>query len=144
MGINARKALDPRWVSHNIRTIDGFKNCEVRIYRPTTATNSSEYDFDSGEYASPDGTVIYEGLARIQPYGINLDLEVALDPTARRLVLIQLQGKNLGIRTDDVAVVVSTTNNQDLLRYQFDIRGSLGSSLEWGTNLVTEVNLKVA
>lgn len=141
MGINSRASLHPRWVNHHTRTIDGFKTCTVRISRRNPATDIS-YDPDTQEYTNAY-SVVYEGLARIQPYGINLDLEVANDPTARRLSLIQIQGKNLGIETDDMLVVTATDNNTDLEHYKFDIRGSLGSSLEWGTNLICEANLKV-
>ncbi len=140
MGINARKSLDPRWVKHFVRTIDGFKNCTVQITRPNP-TAAPIYDQNTSSYTD-QSTVIYTGLARIQPYGINLDLEVALDPTSRRLVLVQLAGKDLGIQNDDVLIVTASDNIQDLTLYRFDIRGSIGSSMEWGTNLVTEVNLK--
>lgn len=144
MGINARKSLDPRWVDHNRAVIDGFKNCTVTIYRPASNTTDPKYNFTTGEWENGVGTEVYSGPARIQPYGINLDLEVGLDPTARRLVLVQLQGRNLGIRNDDMLVVTATDGkHDDLKKYKFDIRGSLGSSLEWGTNLVCEANLKV-
>lgn len=141
MGINARKSLHPQWTSHHIRTIDGFKNCVVRISRRIQAANL-DYNQQTGQFTDVYETV-YEGSARIQPYGINLDLEVANDPTARRLVLAQIQGKDLKINNDDVLEVISTENNQDLLLYRYDVRGSIGSSLEWGTNLVCEANLKL-
>lgn len=141
MAINARKSLDPRWVNHHIRAIDGFKNCVVRITRRDQAV-TVEYNPATKTYNDPND-VIYEGIARIQPYGINLDLEVANDPTARRLVLIQIKGKNLGINNDDMLTVTESPNNTDLLKYRYDIRGSIGSSLEWGTNLVCEANLKM-
>ena len=143
MGINARKSLHPQWVNHHVRTIDGFKNCTVKITRrdPNVELewNDSTESYNTDAYA-----IIYEGEARIQPYGINLDLENGNDPTARRLVLAQLTGKNLGVETDDVLIVTAAENNTDLTHYKFDIRGSLGSSLEWGTNLIMEANLKVS
>lgn len=144
MGINSRKSLHPRWVDHNRAVIDGFKTCTVKIYRPNSSTTNPKYNFETGAWDNAKGTLVYEGPARIQPYGINLDLEVGLDPTARRLVLVQLQGRDLGIRNDDMLVVTETDGkHDDLLDYRFDIRGSLGSSVEWGTNLVCETNLKV-
>lgn len=142
MGINARKSLDPRWTSHHIRTIDGFKNCTVKIMRPNPDAEVT-YDPLTRTYSNTS-TVVYEGAARMQPYGINLDLEVANDPTARRLVLFQLQGKDLTINNDDILQVTATENNSDIMLYQYDIRGSIGSSLEWGTNLVCEANLKMS
>lgn len=142
MGINARKSLDPRWVRHHTRTIDGFKNCTITIVR-RLVNSTPVYDKVTKTYSNV-GETVYEGLARIQPYGINLDLELANDPTARRLVLVQVQGKNLGIRTDDILSVTAVVddNNIELDQYRYDIRGSIGSSLEWGTNLVCEANLK--
>jgi hypothetical protein len=141
MGINARASLHPRWSGHNVRTIDGFKTCEVRITRrlPNTAVT---YNPATKTYNDPN-TLVYEGVARMQPYGINEDIEVGLDPTARRLMLVQVQGKNLEINNDDVLEVISSPNNTDLLNYRYDVRGSIGSSVEWGTNLVVEVNLKM-
>jgi hypothetical protein len=100
------------------------------------------YDKATKTYNSDAYVTVYSGTARIQPYGINLDLEVANDPTARRLVLAQLKGTGLGINNDDVLVVVACATNPDLVNYRFDIRGSIGSSVEWGTNLVVEANLK--
>jgi hypothetical protein len=142
MGINSRKSLHPRWTTHHIRTIDGFKNCMVKIMRPNPDAEMI-YDPVTRTYNNTS-TVVYEGRARMQPYGINLDLEVANDPTARRLVLFQLEGKGLEINNDDMLQVVSTENNPDIMNYQYDIRGSIGSSLEWGTNLVCEANLKMS
>jgi hypothetical protein len=143
MGINARKSLHPQWVNHHVRTIDGFKNCTVQILRRVPGVdivyNKVTRTYDTGTY-----TEIYTGEARLQPYGINLDLENGNDPTARRLVLAQLQGKDTGVTTDDILHVIAAENNTDLLLYDFDIRGAIGSSMEWGTNLVMEVNLKVA
>jgi len=139
--INARKSLHPRWTSHHTRTIDGFKNCVVQISRRNNAI-AVTYDPVTETYTN-GYEVVYEGAARLQPYGINLDLEIANDPTARRLVLVQIAGKNLGIETDDMLIVTSAENNTDLMLYKYDVRGSLGSSMEWGTNLVTEANLKI-
>lgn len=142
MGINARSSLDPRWVTHHTRTIDGFKNCTVLIVRRDQDAEPV-YNKSTRTYTNV-GDEVYTGRARIQPYGINLDLELANDPTARRLVLVQIEGKNLDIRTDDLLSVltVDAGNNDDLIQYRYDIRGSIGSSLEWGTNLVCEANLK--
>lgn len=141
MGINARKSLHPRWSGHNVRVIDGFKTCIVKISRRNQAATVT-YNPATKTYSNPN-TVVYEGIARIQPYGINEDLEVGLDPTARRLVLIQISGKSLSINNDDILEVISSPNNTDLLDYRYDIRGSIGSSVEWGTNLVCETNLKM-
>lgn len=144
MGINARKALHPRWVSHHIRTIDGFKNCDVKIVRRTGI--EPELNTGTGLYTNLDLVFedVYSGRARVQPYGLNFDIDLANESTSRRLILVQLEGKNLGIRNDDILSVtgVDEDNNLDLMDYTFDIRGSVGSSLEWGTNLVAEINLK--
>ena len=141
MPINARKALHPRWVSHHTRTIDGFKNCVVRVTR-RNENATPVYNPATKTYTNVN-TLVYTGPARIQPYGINEDMEVGNDPTARRLVLIQVSGKNLEINNDDMLEVISVENNTDLQYYRYDVRGSIGSSMEWGTNLVCEVNLKM-
>jgi hypothetical protein len=115
-------------------------NTTVLIRRKIAATQLV-YDKTTKQYNDPF-MEIYTGPARVSPYGINFDLEVGLDPTARRLVLVQVEGKDLGIITDDILTVTAAENNQELLQYQFDVRGSIGSSLEWTTNLVCEADLK--
>lgn len=140
MHLNSRKSLDPRWTSHSGQVVVGFMNVTVLVRRKLTDT-PLVYDPATKQYNNPFEQ-IHTGPARVQPYGINLDLEVGLDPTARRLVLVQLEGKDLGIITDDILTVTAAENNQELLQYQFDVRGSLGSSLEWTTNLVCEADLK--
>jgi len=105
-------------------------------------TASVTYDPATKTYSNPN-TVIYDNLAaRIQPYGINLDINIANDPTSRRLVLVQLSQPGLLINNDDVLEVISSVN-ADLDNYRYDIRGSIASDMEWGTNLVCEVNLKM-
>ena len=143
MGINSRKSLHPEWTSANVFTIDGFKTVTIRI---TRRDQSAEivYDQVTKTYSNPDTIIVYEGSARIQPYGINLDVEVGNDPTARRLVLAQVSGKGLEINNDDVMTILNSNNNPDLEKYNYDVRGSIGSSLEWGTNLVCEANLKMS
>jgi hypothetical protein len=140
MNLNGRKSLDPRWVDHNIPVVSGFMNATVLIQRKI-ATTQLTYDKDTKEYSSPF-TEVFTGIARIQPYGINFDLDVGLDPTARRLVLVQIKGKNLGIITDDILTITATDNNTELMKYQFDVRGSIASSLTWATQLVCEADLK--
>lgn len=139
--VNGRSSLHPRWSTHHVRTIDGFKTVSVEVVRRTDPKTNLQYNAATGTYTDAY-TVIHTGIARIQPYGINLDIELANDPTARRLTLVQLQGKDLGIRTGDIVRITTSTNNPDLENYVFDVRGSLGSSVQWGTNLVTEANLK--
>lgn len=138
---NGRMSLDPRWTGHHQRVVRGFMTAQVKVIRRVDPS-SLEYDRNTKSFGADMFTTVYEGPARIQPYGINFDLEIALDPTARRLVNIQIDGKSLDIRNDDDLTVTACEDAPVLMSYHFDVRGSIPSSLSWGTSVVAEANLK--
>jgi len=139
MGINSRPSLDSRWNNHHTEVIKGFMGCTVRVDR--RIPGEPVYDKATKTYTDP-WDEIFTGSARVQPYGLNFDIEVGLDPTSRKLVLIQVAGKDLGIRTGDRVTVISTDNNEELEDYSFEVRGSIAGTLNWATQLICEVDQK--
>lgn len=145
MGINSRSALHRDWVNHHIPVKESFQTCQIRVLRPdenarlTYNQTTRVYSYENG--AAP--AVVYEGTARVQPYALNFDIINGNDPTSRRMTLVQISGKDTVIQNDDIVVVDSVTNNGALPFYILDVRGGIGSSLEWGTNLICEASTKV-
>lgn len=140
MNLNNRPAIDPRWTKHHISVVSSFMLATVRVirkspdvkpvYDPVTKTWSGTY------------TTIFEGRARIQPYGIIGDQIVAQDTTGRRLMRVQIEEKLTGIMLDDMLSVEECPDDPELLKYSMEVRGSINSSNSWVTDLVCEADLK--
>jgi hypothetical protein len=143
MGLNARTALDPRWQKHHASVPEGFMTAEIKIVRKLN-TPKVNYNQTTGKYDTGSVEVIFEGKARIQPYGIIGDTLVAQDTTGRRLMRVQVPGLITGITLDDMLSVTRCDSNPDLTTYSMEIRGAIGSTQAWLTDLVVEANLKPA
>lgn len=87
---------------------------------------------------------IYVGKARIQPYGIIGDQLVAQDPTGRRLMRLQVREKITLINIDDMIEVTESPENPELELFTMEVRGTIGSSNGWITDIVAEADLKHA
>lgn len=142
MGVNARSALDPRWVRHHVKVVASFMLATIKVTRKDPSVQV-EYDQTTGEYTG-GFTVVFEGQARVQPYGITGDQIVGQDPTARRLMRVQIEQKNTGIDIDDmIEVVVPADSTDDSLDgYYLEVRSTINSSNAWVTDLVCEANEK--
>ena len=113
----------------------------TKVFIRRRGTGDPVYDKVTKNYTVPM-TVVYSGAARIQPYGLNFDIEVGLDPTSRKLVLVQLE-KNVDARVGDYIIVESVENvDQSLRKYGLEVRGAISGSLTWGTQLICEVDQK--
>lgn len=143
MGLNRRSPLDPRWQKHHTSVPEGFMTAEIRIVRKLN-TKKVTYNQETGKYDSDSVELIFEGKARIQPYGIIGDTLVAQDTTGRRLMRVQVPGLLTGITLDDMLSVTRCDSNPDLTTYSMEIRGAIGSTQAWLTDLVVEANLKPA
>jgi hypothetical protein len=86
--------------------------------------------------------VIFTGQARIQPYGIIGDQIVAQDTTGRRLMRVQIENLTSNINLDDMIMVTACDNDPELLSFSLEVRGTIGSSNSWVTDLVCEANMK--
>lgn len=142
MGINARKAIDPRWTSHFVPVVRSFMLADIRIIRRSKDDGELTYDQNSGTYSSSSITEVFTGKARIQPYGIIGDIIDAQDTTGRRLMRVQVEGKLTGISLDDMLFIDSCPDDPELTQFVLEVRGSIGSSNSWVTDLVCEANLK--
>lgn len=140
MGANARSALDPRWTQHHVKVVSNFMLATIKVIRrdPSAVLN---YNQATGQYDGQFST-IFEGKARIQPYGIIGDVIDAQDTTGRRLMRVQIESKNSGITLDDMLTIVSCPDDPELTQFSLEVRGSIGSSNAWVTDLVCEANLK--
>lgn len=140
MGANKRSSLDPRWTKHQVPVVVGFMLAEIRVIRKDP-TIPLEYDQNTKTYVGGFETV-FEGKARIQPYGIIGDMNVAQDTTGRRLMRVQIREKTAGIQLDDMIEVISCPDDAELVNYVLEVRGSIGESNSWVRDIVTEANLK--
>lgn len=140
MNLNSRSSLDPRWVGHHVSVPVGFMLATVRVVRKTPNA-PVVYDQNTGQYTAAT-TVVFEGKARVQPFGIMGDMVVGQDTTSRRLVRVQIETKTTGINVDDTLYVMTCPESPELVDFTFEVRGTLGSSNAWLTDLVCEADSK--
>lgn len=142
MNLNGRSSLDPRWVKHHVLPVRGFMIASIKVIRkdPTVVRT---YNQSTGQWNTNGFADVFEGLARIQPYGIIGDELVAQDPTGRRLMRVQIESKTTGIQVDDMLNVIACEADPELVNYTLEVRGAISSSNAWITDLVCEANLKV-
>lgn len=115
----------------------------ICVRRKVTDNDNPTYNFETGRYEGTVVTVIWEGRARIQPFGIIGDQIVAQDPTGRRLMRVQIKEIGTGIEVDDEIEVTYAPDNTDLEQFRLEVRGTISSSNAWITDLVAEANVKV-
>ena len=141
--VNNRTSLDPRWTRHHVASASGFMLATIEITRRVpNAIETVQYDMALGKYSGAGTTTIFQGPARIQPYGIIGDQIVGQDPTGRRLMRVQVKDKTPGVKLDDHIHVLECEDNPELTNFLLEVRGSIGSSNAWVTDLVCEANLK--
>lgn len=145
MKLYARGALDPRWTEHHVAVAASFMLATIKVIRkrPTTENVRPVYDpvtrtWSTGAFE----TVIDSVKARIQPYGIIGDMVVGQDTTGRRLMRVQVENKETAIHLDDTIIVVDCPDNRELEKFKLEVRGTIGSSNAWTTDLVCETDLK--
>lgn len=142
MNLNSRTSLDPRWTRHHIEVPAGFMVAEIKVIRKSgDPTVRPTYNQATGEWTGAFAT-IFEGAARIQPYGIIGDQIVAQDTTGRRLMRVQIKSKLTGINLDDMLAVTLCPDDPELTGFTMEVRGTISSSNAWLTDLVCEANLK--
>jgi len=155
MNLNGRTALDPRWTRHHTPSVESFMLADIVVVRkdphPTTTVsynqetqqytvNSFGTDFDN-EFGFPTD-IIWSGKARIQPFGIIGDMVVGQDTTSRRLMRVQIADMETGINVDDMIKIVSSPEDPELELFRLEVRGTIGSSNAWVTDLVCEADTK--
>ena len=141
MNLNNRTALDPRWTTHHVKTVAGFMLADVKVIRKASSETRPVYDQATGLWTGTF-TTVFTGKARIQAYGIIGDQIVAQDTTGRRLMRVQIESKTTGINLDDMLAVTLCPDDPELVGFTMEVRGTIGSSNSWITDLVCEANLK--
>lgn len=140
MGLNARSSLDPRWTKHHVSVVRGFMLAEIKVIRKNpnvTPTYDQQTQTWTGGFDQ-----IFTGSARIQPYGIIGDQIVAQDTTGRRLMRVQIETKISNINLDDMLLITACKDDPELTSFSLEVRGTIGSSNSWLTDLVCEANMK--
>lgn len=140
--VNARGSLDPRWTRHHTASAASFMLATIKVHRKTANTGDVTFNYQTREYEGATVTKVWEGKARIQPYGIIGDQIVAQDPTGRRLMRVQIESVVTGIEVDDEIIVVASPDNPELVDFSMEVRGTISSSNAWLTDLVAEANVK--
>lgn len=121
--------------------VRGFMLATVRVIRKSP-NSEPVYNQETGQWTGDFITVVSSAKARVQPYGIIGDTTVAQDPTGRRLMRVQIESKETGIQLDDMLEVIDSPEDPELTLYTLEVRGAIGSSNSWVTDLVCEANLK--
>jgi len=149
MAINARPALDPRWIDHNrglsrafqLSTITVYnENQSARVYNPTTNT------FDSNE------TAIWAGRARIQPKLNGSNRSVTGNNTTIQEVEMQLDitgntlsgsnGAMADIRPGNYVIVNTSPSATQLTKFIFIVKSVINSSNAWQRTIVCEADME--
>lgn len=140
MGLNARASIDPRWTNHHRPVIASFALASIKVIRKDPTVEPT-YNQATGVWTGSFPT-IFTGNARIKPYGIVGDMIVAQDTTGRRLMRVTIDSRNTGIHIDDMIIVTACAASPELVNFELEVRGTIGSSDSWMTDLVAEANLK--
>lgn len=115
----------------SIRVVRKLPGQDV-VYNQTTKTYSSAVE------------TIWEGEARIQPFGIIGDMVVGQDTTSRRLMRVQVDDLQTNINVDDMITVLDAPDAPELTTFTLEVRGTISSSNPWVTDLVCEADTKHA
>jgi len=143
MNLHKRKSLDPRWTSYHKDAVEGFMTADIKVIRKSGDPDFRPTYDQVNKTWTTNVTTIFEGKARIQPYGIIGDTMVAQDLTGRRLMRVQIAETTTGIAVDDMLSVTFCEASPELVNFTMEVRGTIGSSNAWLTDLVCEANLKV-
>jgi len=112
----------------------------IKVVRKTPGATVT-YDQNTGTYTAGI-TTVYEGQARIQPFGIIGDMVVGQDTTSRRLMRVSIDTLTSGINVDDMITVTASTEAPELMLFTLEVRGTISGSNPWVTDLVCEADTK--
>lgn len=143
MPLNSRKSLDPRWVTQTgTKVAAGFMVATIRVIRKS-ADSPLTYDQDTRTYSGGYDT-IWSGPARIQMTSFSSPELVAQDQSYRQTIRVQIKDLNTDIRVDDGVQVVDSPYDTSLLKYRITVKGTMGTSNPWLTDLVCDADQKHA
>lgn len=140
MNLMSRSALDPRWTTHHSYIPADFMLATIKVIRKDPNTPAV---YDQATKTWTGGfTEVWTGQARVQPYGIIGDMVVGQDTTGRRLMRVQIADLSTGIQIDDQITITASPVDPELMNFSLEVRGTIGSSNAWVTDIVCEANLK--
>jgi hypothetical protein len=149
MAINARPALDPRWLTHNRGVSKSFQLATITVYNEQQSArvyNPSTNTFDTNQ------TAIWSGRARIQPKSNGTDRNMMGNNTVVQEVEMQLDlegntisgsgGDMVDIRPGNYIIVTSSPSSTQLTKFVYIVRAVVNSSNAWQRTLVCEVDVE--
>jgi hypothetical protein len=139
--LNGRSQIDPRWQTHHGPVVAGFMLASVKFIRKQPNFVRS-YDQATSTWNTTGFTTVWQGPARIQPYGIIGDQIVAQDTTGRRLMRVQIEAMDSGVMLDDMGIILDGGLDPELTKFTLEVRGTINSSNPWVTDIVCEADLK--
>lgn len=145
MQLLSRGALDTRWTQHHVSVPVSFMLATIKVIRKLPTTEAVRPVYDQATETWTTGafeTVLEDTKARVQPYGIIGDMNVGQDTTGRRLMRVQIESRETGIRLDDILIITVCPDDPELTKYTLEVRGAISSSNAWLTDLVCEADLK--
>lgn len=151
MSLNARRALDARWLQHHSIVPKGFMIAQISIHR--VVNGRAEWDPATGDVVGPNSEFVWTGQARVQD---NKDwrarnVEAGTDPQMVQYARIQIpitpDNRPPIIEVNDIIYVLppdpesTWRHDPDLSRYTFHVRNSMNSSNPWLRNLLCGVDM---
>lgn len=133
--------MHPKWVSHNRLVEAGFMLASVEVFNPDTS--ASVYDAETNTWDATK-TVVWSGLARVQPKTSNTALNSGMNPTDIGEVYMHLGATGLvDIRPGHQIFVTSCDTNPQLVNFIYTVKSSINSSNAWNRVLLCEVDQEV-
>lgn len=147
MGANARKSVDPRWQKHHTVSLDGFKNCIIRLLEPNIDTLDNSYSAWTNTSTTPAVT-FWQGPAQFQIFRQTLNAELPAGAvtqirSVRFSVPMNGNGPTLPIRKGLFLRVISCDGDDDATRYQYTVTSGIGAGLGWERIIEAETDLSV-
>lgn len=146
MSLNARRALDPRWITHHRMVPEGFMIHPITIYRQASGT--PQWDPATGTVTGGELVPLWSGNARIQP---NKDwrartVEAGVDMQVVQYTRVQIPLRKQGvvptvkpfdvIAASDKADTEDWVFNHDLDAWTLYVRNPENSSNRWVYNIL--------
>lgn len=149
--LNARRSLDPRWITNHRRAAEGFMISTIEIYKQSASLPT--WNPDTNDLSDDGIEVVWSGYARIQDNKDwrARDVASAGDPQMLQYVRFQIPLNKSGpvphippgylIRVLDVDAESSWFLDPDLSNWTFRVRNTVNSSYPWLRNILCIVDL---
>lgn len=143
--LNNRSAVDPRWATWALRTLESFETCLIAIYDPNSETNGINFNpFLPPPNGTSPATKLWAGSAQMQVYRQTLTMDdVAGSVTQVRSVRFtaDLNGPNFPVRKGLIVRITSCPHDPDAENYEYIVTSGLNSGLAWKRTIEAEVDM---